>query len=209
MARITADSEDSLPIPADYVAVIMAAGGSSRFHADRHKLLTPIRGKPIILHTIESVQSAGYGTIVVVIGAQAEAFSEILEKIPVMTVLNPEWQQGQSTSLQAGIRNLPDMIRSACLVLADQPFVSQRTYHELAQSQQEHANRIIVPTFKGKYGNPTMFPAITFAELKTQPAEDSGGRRLLRKYGAVEVETDDPFVIRDIDTLEDFRKYSE
>ncbi|NMA12783.1 MAG: nucleotidyltransferase family protein [Chloroflexi bacterium] len=201
--------DGSCSIPADYAAVIMAAGGGTRFHSGSHKLLTRIDGKPILIHTVERVLSAGYRTVIVVLGYQAEALAALLQDIPVEIVLNKNWERGQSTSLQKGVLHLPEGTRSACLVLADQPFVSINTYRALARQQEEQPDKIIMPTYKGETGNPTMFPQLTFAELRSQSAADSGGRRLLKKYETCLLETNDPYVIRDIDTLEDFRKYTE
>lgn len=202
-------ADDYASIPADYAAVIMAAGGGTRFHAGSHKLLTQIGGKPILIHTVDRVLAAGYRTVTVVLGYQADTLAGLLKEFPVEIVLNENWEKGQSTSLQKGILNLPERTRSACLILADQPFVSIKTYRALSRQQEKQPDMIIVPTYKGKNGNPTMFPQITFAELRSQSAADSGGRRLLKKYQTCLLETDDPYVIRDIDTLEDFRNYTE
>lgn len=202
-------TDDCFSIPADYAAVIMAAGGGTRFHSGSHKLLTQIDGKPVLIHTVERVLAAGYRTVIVVLGYQAAILAELLKDFPVEIVINENWEKGQSTSLQKGILNLPERTRSACLVLADQPFVCIQTYRALACRQEEQPDMIIMPTYKGENGNPTMFPQLTFAELREQSAADSGGRRLLKKYQTCLLETDDPYVIRDIDTLEDFRNYTE
>ena len=143
------------------------------------------------------------------LGYKADELTGLLQDFPVKVARNDHWEQGQSTSLRVGMLNIPAEIRSACLVLADQPFVSVDTYRALAARQLALPEKIIVPTYRGESGNPTMFPQITFEELRSQSTADSGGRRLLKKYDTDLLETNDPYVIRDIDTVEDFRKYTE
>ena len=76
-------------------AVVLAAGGGTRFIADHHKLLADVRGRPVVAWALEHALEAGLDETVVVTGA-VEVPAE-----PGVTMLhNPDWQQGQATSLQ-------------------------------------------------------------------------------------------------------------
>ena len=84
-------------------AVIQAAGKGSRFHSDQYKLLAPVDGVPLIERTLEPVLRAGFDEVVVVIGFHAEEMRKVLMDYPVRIVENRNWEEGQSTSLSAGV----------------------------------------------------------------------------------------------------------
>ncbi len=189
-------------------SIILAAGNGSRFQAEQHKLLVRLNGKAIIRYSAEKALQAGFLPVVVVLGYQKDDILVQLQGLPVLCIENPDWQSGQSTSLKKGIDLIQDEVDAACLMLADQPFVSIRTLRKLEEVQKKNPESIIVPTYQGKNGNPTMFPHWTFQALIDQPANDLGGRNIIKQYGAKYVEVKDPFVIRDIDTKEDLIDYS-
>jgi molybdenum cofactor cytidylyltransferase len=190
-----------------YAAIILAAGGGSRFQQTTHKLLVEIQGKPLIHFPIAAAIAAQLDPIIVVVGALAQEIEKVLADQPVKVVMNEDWSLGQSTSLRAGIAALPPDVDAVCIFLADQPFIALQTIESLKQKQIEYPDRIIVPAWQGKRGNPTFFPRTTFADLLNQAPTDQGGRALIKKYGAIEVEVTDPYVVRDIDTFEDYQNY--
>jgi len=188
-------------------AIILAAGGSSRYLTNQHKLLAEIDGKSVIRTIVEKVVSVNLQLVLVVVGAKAEAISAEIQDFPVTVIRNENWNYGQSTSLKCGLRGVPPEVDSVCILLADQPFISRDTLIMLIQSQTKYPEEIIAPVYSGRRGNPIFFPRKYFQDLLDKSIGDSGGREIIREKGAHFVEVKDRFVIRDIDTIEDFKNY--
>jgi CTP:molybdopterin cytidylyltransferase MocA len=55
-------------------------------------------------------------------------------------------------------------------------------------------------------GNPVFFQGI-FPDLFDRISGDSGGREIIREKGAHFVDVMDSFVLRDIDTIEDYQNF--
>src|SRR5439155_22658975 len=81
-------------------AVILAAGGSSRFGGDVNKLVADFRGRPLVAWAIDHAAEAGLDDLIVVMGAVDVA---ALGSSPARVVPNDAWSQGQATSLQVAI----------------------------------------------------------------------------------------------------------
>ncbi len=85
-------------------AIILAAGSSSRF--GQPKQLLDYHGKPFIRVVAETALKAELDPIVVVTGAEHDKISAVLADLPVNVVQNPNWADGQSSSIQVGVENL-------------------------------------------------------------------------------------------------------
>ena len=85
--------------------IILAAGGSSRF--GQPKPLLDWHGKPFVRAVAETALAAGLSPVVVVTGANAEQVENAIRDLPVSIIRNQDWQDGQSTSIRAGLRSLP------------------------------------------------------------------------------------------------------
>ncbi|MCJ7715242.1 MAG: selenium cofactor biosynthesis protein YqeC, partial [Anaerolineales bacterium] len=102
--------------------VILAAGGSTRFGTT--KQLLDWKGKPLVRHAAENALAGGLSPVVIVTGADQENVTEAVKGLPVTCVHNPEWEQGQSSSVRAGIESLPSQVGGTIFLLSDQPFIS-------------------------------------------------------------------------------------
>ena len=129
-------------------AVVLAAGGSSRFGGDANKLLADFRGRPLVSWAIDHAAAAGLDDLVVVMGAV-----DVIGLRPpaAWVVHNGSWEQGQATSLQAGIdiarRNGHDAV---VVGLGDQPFVEPSAWRAVAAATAP----IAVATYSGRRGHP-------------------------------------------------------
>lgn len=193
----------SLPI----IAVLLAAGKGARFTAPAHKLTIPINGVPIVRRTALNCLTADFAAVVAVTGANSETILPLLQDLQLHVVFNPDWESGQFSSLLAGLKAARTVGAgdrfAACFVLADQPFVRAATYNDLIRAARENPTKIIVPRFKEKRGNPTVFPERFFPEMLSAPIDDSGGRRWLTEENIRFLDVDDPGVLKDIDRVSD------
>ena len=90
-----------LPVMA---GVILAAGAASRM--GQPKLLLPWKGEALIRHAVRTALEARLDQVVVVTGAAGAEIKAALAGLDVTIVENLDWQEGQSTSVRAGINAL-------------------------------------------------------------------------------------------------------
>ena len=193
------------PRAAPTVAAVVLAAGRSRRMAPHNKLLVPDRtGKPMIARVVDNVLSSGARPVLVVLGHQAEEVEKLLAGKPVRFVQAPDYAEGLSASLKAGIAAVPPDSAAAIVCLGDMPLVTGRMIDRLlAQYDPTEGRRIVLPTFRGKQGNPMLWDRSFFPEILAITG-DSGARFLLGKHleSVAEVEMADDAVLRDFDTTE-------
>lgn len=101
-------------------AVVLAAGQGSRLR-DRSpvKPLTPVAGRPLILHTLDRLRAGGATSAVVVLGYAGDRVRTVLEAadtLPLTLVDNPDWASPNGVSLAAAALHLE---QRALLCMAD------------------------------------------------------------------------------------------
>lgn len=181
-------------------AVILAAGGSTRFGAP--KQLLPWQGRPLIAHVADMAWMAGLSPVVVVVGAEAEQVTPALAGREVQVLRNYRWPEGMSASLNLGVAALPSTVEAAIFLPVDQPLVDARFLRSLVAYWQQHDAGIVVPVGREeRRGTPVLFARRYFAEL-AQLSGDIGGRALFAQYAddLVTMPVADPDVLTDVDT---------
>jgi molybdenum cofactor cytidylyltransferase len=184
-----------------FAAVILAAGRSTRMGGS-NKLLAEITGKPLARIAAEAALKSRARPVVVVTGHQGETVREALADLPLEFVENPDFAEGLSTSLRAGISALPADIDGAVVLLADMPQVDNVLIDKLISAHDPEKGALIaVPVLSGKRGNPVLWSRRFFSEL-TALEGDVGARHLIGKYGeaVVEVPVSGAAALTDIDT---------
>jgi molybdenum cofactor cytidylyltransferase len=191
------------PRSAPVVAAVVLAAGRSRRMAPHNKLLVADGGgKPMIARMVDNVLSSGARPVIVVTGHQAELVEQALAGRPVRFVHAADYAEGLSASLKAGITAVPAECAAAVVCLGDMPLVTGRMIDRLLAAYDPDEGRLIVlPTFRGKQGNPMLWDRRFFAEM-LEISGDSGARHLLGRHmdGLAEVEMADEAVLRDFDT---------
>jgi molybdenum cofactor cytidylyltransferase len=148
-----------------------------------------------------------------VLGNQEDAIDRALGKLPVERVRNLAFAEGLSTSLKCGLAALPHDIDGAVVCLGDMPLITGRDIDRLIAAFNPLEGRaIIVPTRRGKRGNPVLWARRFFAEM-AELAGDVGAKHLIGEHAELvcEVEMDTDSVLVDIDTpeaLAEFRNKS-
>jgi molybdenum cofactor cytidylyltransferase len=177
----------------------------------RPKALLPIgpAGDTFFDRVTSTLHDAGIDEIVVVVGADAEAIrAGARPRSGVRIIDNPDYEQGQLTSLLAGLRAIDAAKASAVLVtLIDVPLVTAKTVRTLIAAQREHGAPIVRPVSNGRHGHPVIFGRELFAELqRADPAH--GAKPVVRAHAAamIEVPVDDEGAFTDIDTREEYER---
>jgi molybdenum cofactor cytidylyltransferase len=167
-------------------------------------MLAEIDGVPMAARVARRVLASRARPIVAVLGNDADAVDAALGKLPVERVRNPDFAQGLSTSLKRGITALPTDLDGVLVCLGDMPLVSGRHLDRLIAAFNALEGRaIIVPTRRGKRGNPVLWAARFFPEMSAL-AGDVGARHLIGEHADLvcEVEMGDDAIFVDIDTPE-------
>ena len=186
-------------------AILLAAGSGSRFGGG--KLLAPYRGRPLIEAALANLPAAPVNETVVVIGDDAQTLREVCEPYDVRIVENPDWTQGQSTSVRAGLRALGPDVRAAVVLLADQPLVGAGAIERLVEAFEEGA-KVAVATYGGRPRNPVLFSREVWPVLEEELSGDEGARSFLRRRPGLvtPVACDGVGDPADVDTAEDLRR---
>jgi molybdenum cofactor cytidylyltransferase len=183
-------------------AIVLAAGRSTRMGGP-NKLLADIKGKPLVRIAAEQALRSRADGVIVVTGHQRERVEQALAGLNVRFVHNPDFAQGLSTSLRAGLAAVPPETDGAVVCLGDMPQVRAEMIDRLiAAFDPARGALIVVPTVEGKRGNPVLWSRRFFPEL-SQLEGDVGARHLIGTYGEALVELPaDPGMFVDVDTPE-------
>lgn len=183
-------------------AILLAAGAGSRFGGD--KLLAEFEGRSLIEHALSMLSDAPVDETVVVVGGDAGRLREVCEPYEVRIVENPDWVEGQSTSVRAGLRAMNPVTRAAVVSLADQPLVGTGAVERLVEAFEGGA-KVAVAAYGGHRRNPVLFAREVWPLLLEELSGDEGARTVLRDHPELvtEVACDGVGDPVDVDTRED------
>jgi len=188
--------------PLSVAALVLAAGRASRMQGS-HKLLAAFDGEALVRRTIEAALAAKPSRVLVVTGHRAEEIEAELAGLKIDIVRNPDFAQGMSTSLRAGVSALGPGCDGVAVMLADMPHVTGADVRRLLDAFAAAGGHAIVRAVSGgKRGNPVVLPRSTFAAL-LQLEGDVGARHIVESAGldVVDVEIGEAAHI-DVDTPE-------
>lgn len=196
--------------PANVAALILAAGQSRRMGGP-NKLLLPVAGQAMVRHVVEAALASSAAPVLVVLGHQQHEVRQALRGLKVRFVVNADHAKGLSTSLRAGLEALPADIDGAVICLGDMPRVSAGLIDALIAAFDPAADRrIVVPTWRGRRGNPVLWSRDLFPAMR-ELAGDVGARQLILQHAdaVAEVEAESDATLIDIDTPEALAAYAE
>jgi len=189
-------------------AVLLAGGASRRFGAD-NKLLADVGGRPIVARVAREIVAGGVDEIVVVTGAEHDAYVLALSDLPVRMVANAHWSDGIGSSIAAGVRALSATPQGTFVVPGDLPNLEAGVFRRLGASFAEAGGRcVIVPVnAQGAQRNPVLWPRSLFSGLAALTGA-KGGKALLDTLGdrRIDVVFDDERLFADIDTPEEYAR---
>src|ERR1700730_11638021 len=150
------------------LAAVILSGGASR-RMGTPKALLPYHGATFLEHLVKVTDHPRIGWRRVVLGADAQAIAEGVKLPADEVVINKDWEDGQLSSIQCGLRSLPSGTDGMLLCLIDHPLISRELVDELAEQFYESGKSIVLPIYKGRRGHPVIFPAGRYEELLSAP----------------------------------------
>jgi molybdenum cofactor cytidylyltransferase len=181
--------------------LLLAAGESSRFE-DGNKLLADLDGAPLVRHAGGTLVEAGLDPLVAVLGNDAGAVETALDGLGFEFVCNPDYPDGQATSVQRGVESLSDA-DAVVIALGDMPRVAPSSIRKLVRAYESGAASALAAACDGERGNPVLFDRRHYGALASVDGDTGGRTILLEGDGSALVETGDPGVLRDVDTRAD------
>jgi molybdenum cofactor cytidylyltransferase len=150
--------------------------------------------------------ASGARPVIVVTGHEAASVAGALRGLDVTIVANPDFADGLSTSLRAGLRALPSGIDGALILLGDMPEVETSVLSALVAAF-TGASAICVPVRRGRRGNPVLWGRSYFAEMMRLTG-DTGAKPLMARHEAqlIEVEVATDSIFDDVDAPEDLAR---
>ncbi len=180
--------------------MVLAAGGGTRFQGHGHKLLADFRGRPLVEWALQAAVGAALDEVAVVVGAV-----DLGAILPpgVIVIDNPDWANGQATSLQAAVRWARERRHAAIVVgLGDQPLVPSSAWAAVSATP----SPVAVATFDGDRRPPVRLEESVWEMLPT--TGDEGARVLMRRMPDLVHEVACEGQPVDIDSEEDLDRWS-
>ncbi len=148
-------------------AIILAAGSSERFGSP--KQLVDLNGRPLLEQIVTDTLAWPVDTVVVVIGAFADAILDTIDFQDAVVAINEGWSEGLSSSLRVGLDVLTRDPKwdQAFVALGDQPNIPQAVPNDLIAVAEETQRPAVVPVYRYARGHPVLFDRSLWSRLMT------------------------------------------
>ncbi|MBI3733706.1 MAG: NTP transferase domain-containing protein [Chloroflexi bacterium] len=125
-----------------------------------------------------------------------------------VVAFNARYRDGMLTSIHAGIAALAADTRAAFVVLCDQPQLKATTLAKLRAAFEASGKGIVVPSHNSRRGHPLLIDLHKY-RAEVMAIDDAPGLQTILRAHAddiLHVEFDDPGVLEDVDTREDYQR---
>jgi molybdenum cofactor cytidylyltransferase len=187
-------------------AIILSGGASSRMGSP--KALLPYGSGNFLEHLVAATRHPRVGITRVVLGAGADNIRTNAKLDCSTIVINQDWEQGQLSSIRAGLRSIEKMETDGMILCpVDHPLVSPALIGTLIEHFYAHDKSIVMPTYKGRRGHPVIFSSALYGELLAAPV-DKGARAVVWAHSTelLEVVTGEEGVVLNLNDPETLRK---
>lgn len=194
------------------VAAIILGGGRSTRMGPTNKLTSTFDGKPMIAHVADAALASKADGIILVTGHEKENVLKALAGRPMSYAHNPDFADGLSTSIKAGIKAATELdppVDAAIILLGDMPLITADLIDHLIDARDPADDKFIcVPVVGKKRGNPVLWDASFFEDLLNLTG-DVGAKALMAQNSDLvcEVPVDSDAPLTDFDTPEALQQH--
>ena len=185
--------------------LLLAAGGGSRMGTPKALVADPSGGS-FVERGVRVLRDGGCSPVVVVVGAEAERAGELARTAGADLVVEaPDWAQGQSASLRAGILAVQSTPADlACILLVDLPDVGAAVVERVVRAASGAGSAALGrAAYQGVPGHPVVLGRDHWQGVLDLAAGDKGARDYLAAHEHQLVECGDLATGRDVDTPAD------
>ncbi|HTP53799.1 MAG TPA: nucleotidyltransferase family protein [Thermoplasmata archaeon] len=186
-------------------AIVLSGGESSRFGGFPKALLSI--GAETVVHSLAArCLARGCDPVVVVAGAHHGPIRHAVRDMGARVVNAENWREGRTASLQAGLAEVPED-RDLLFWPVDHPFVSDRSLDSLFAAFGSDPLAVwFIPQSGERGGHPVLWRSLVRSDLLAL-RPDAPIRSLIPEFGPQvrRVRVDDPGVLDNIDSPEEFR----
>jgi CTP:molybdopterin cytidylyltransferase MocA len=192
---------DADPGHGNLYALILAAGGASRFGG--LKQLVEYEGTSLLRRSVMTASTLVDDRIKVVLGARAQKVKRDIETLQAGIVINPRWEEGMATSIQAGIDALPDECEGILLILCDQARINADHLQQLLDQWLGDKTKIVASEYAGTSGAPAIIPRHAFQSIMKLRG-DKGAKSIIENNLTDVILVKLPAGEFDVDTQDDY-----
>jgi molybdenum cofactor cytidylyltransferase len=185
--------------------LVLAAGTSSRLGTQTKQLL-PWQDTTMLGWVVRRVEASLLDEVVVVVGHQAEEIRRQVAVHRARFVEAPDFHEGCTSSIRAGLEALHPQAEAVVLILGDQPGIERDTIAAVVEGWRHLPTPIVRVSYRGRSGHPMLFAKALFGQLKALHG-DKGVWKLCDAHPEWlrEVAVDRPYP-GDVNTWEDYTK---
>lgn len=191
-------------------AIVLAAGASSRMGQAKAALPLGQTGETVVARVVRTLLEGGVPNVVVVAGAHIDAVRGAMPRHEsrARVIEHLGWEQGQLSSLLAGLDAIDDpLLEAAVVTLVDVPLVRSATVAEVIAAWRRTRAPIVRPAEGNRHGHPVIFDRSIFADLRSADP-DTGAKAVfeIHRERILNVEVNDAGAFEDMDTPADYKK---
>lgn len=176
--------------------IVLAAGAGTRFGGPK-ALARTVDGRPWLHLAVEALRRGGCDDVVVVLGAGADAAGALVPD-GARSVVAPDWADGLSRSLRAGLAAAGDA-EAVVIVPVDTPELAAAAVARVVGAAADSGVALVRAEYGGRPGHPVMVGSAHWPALAGELSGDVGAGPFLARHGAVAVECADLWSGRDHD----------
>jgi molybdenum cofactor cytidylyltransferase len=198
--------------------IVLAAGASSRMGQAKAAMPFGQTGETVLSRIVSVLLAGGAPNVAVVAGAHIDAVRHAMPPLEprARVIEHPGWEQGQLSSLIAGLNAIDEPLLEAVLVTpVDVPLVSAATVAAVIAAWRQARAPIVRPVDPStslraggqRHGHPVIFDRSIFGDLRSaDPTVGAKAVFAIHRERILNVAVKDPGAFEDIDTPEDYKR---
>ncbi|MDC3116329.1 nucleotidyltransferase family protein [Alphaproteobacteria bacterium] len=172
-----------------FIKKILLAAGNSKRYGNKNKLTEKFKGKHLVQHIRDTLLKVfDPCELLVILGHDYKIIRDLIDNKDIRIINNKKYKNGIGTSISLGIQDLDINIEGVMIIPADMPFITTDDLIKLENKFVAHnCEKVVLPKYKYKIGNPVILPKSYFATLKNLK-EDFGARSQIKENDMVKVD---------------------